>query len=112
MAVEGFRLASELRPHKHTHFTCLGKVYLRWGGHDAEALGALVRSLQIERTSVASNLATKARVALARKAQVGGFFSTGFTASKKQLTIALTSFLLQSCMWIQDEVSYQRAGDT
>lgn len=69
-AVEGFRNASRLRPHKHSHFTCLGKVYLRWGGYEAEALDALTESLRLEPTSVAANLAAKAQVALERAHQV------------------------------------------
>ena len=69
-AVDGFRNASRLRPHKHSHFTCLGKVYLRWGGYEAEALDALTESLRLEPTVVAANLAAKAQVALERAHQV------------------------------------------
>ena len=68
--MEGFRNASRLRPEKHSHFTCLGKVYLRWGRHEAEALEALTESLRLEPTSVAANLAAKAQVALERAHQV------------------------------------------
>lgn len=67
MAIEGFKRACELRPFKHTHFTCLGKVYLRWGGHEQEALEVLTRSLEIVRTAAASRLEVKARAAMERK---------------------------------------------
>ncbi|CAM9131524.1 unnamed protein product, partial [Scytosiphon promiscuus] len=68
-AVEGFRQASRLRPNKHSHFTCLGKVYLRWGGHEDEALEALEESLRLERTEIAANLAVKAHVAIEKAKQ-------------------------------------------
>ncbi|CAN0190490.1 unnamed protein product, partial [Hapterophycus canaliculatus] len=68
-AVEGFRQASRLRPKKHSHFTCLGKVYLRWGGHADAALEALEESLRLEHTDVAANLAVKARVAVEKAKQ-------------------------------------------
>lgn len=67
--MEGFQRASELQPTNHSHLTCLGKVYLRWGGHETQALEALHRSLLIERTTAASNLAAKAKVALDRVEQ-------------------------------------------
>ncbi|CAB1115626.1 unnamed protein product [Ectocarpus sp. CCAP 1310/34] len=68
-AVEGFRRASRLRPNKNSHYTCLGKVYLRWGGHESQALEALEESLRLEHTKVAENLAVKAQVAIARAEQ-------------------------------------------
>lgn len=71
-AVDGFRQATRLRPEKHTHFTCLGKVYLRWRGHEEEALEALEESLRLQHTSVAANLAAKARLAIERAKQVWG----------------------------------------
>lgn len=69
-AVEGFREASDLRPDKYSHFTCLGKVYLRWAGHEAEALEALTTSLRLKHTSVAANLAAKAQAALEESCKV------------------------------------------
>lgn len=68
--MEGFRQASRLRPKKHSHFTCLGKVYLRWGGHEGEALEALEESLRLEHTDIAANLAVKAHVAIEKAKQV------------------------------------------
>ncbi|CAM9251478.1 unnamed protein product [Ectocarpus fasciculatus] len=68
-AVEGFRRASRLQPDKHGHYTCLGKVYLRWGGHESQALEALEESLRLEHTKVAENLAVKAQVAIERAEQ-------------------------------------------
>lgn len=76
-AVEGFRSAGELRPHKHSHFTCLGKVYLRWGGHETEALEALTRSLEIEPTIVASSLRAKALMAVEKRNQSESALSFG-----------------------------------
>ncbi|CAM9299318.1 unnamed protein product [Ectocarpus sp. 6 AP-2014] len=68
-AVEGFRRASRLQPNKNGHYTCLGKVYLRWGGHESQALEALEESLRLEHTKVAENLAVKAQVAIERAEQ-------------------------------------------
>lgn len=68
-AAEDFRRASELGPTRHLHFTCLGKVYLRLGGHAQEALEALNRSLEIEPASnnaVAVDLRERAVAALER----------------------------------------------
>lgn len=69
-AVEGFRQASRLQPKKHSHFTCLGKVYLRWGRHENEALTALEESLRLEHTDIAANLAAKAHMAIEKAKQV------------------------------------------
>lgn len=84
-AVEGFRHASRLQPDKHGHYTCLGKVYLRWGGHESQALEALEESLRLEHTKVAENLAVKAQVAIERAEQVRPavrvFFSRNTTNS-------------------------------
>lgn len=68
--MEGFRRASRLQPNKSGHYTCLGKVYLRWGGHESQALEALEESLRLEHTKVAENLAVKAQVAIERAEQV------------------------------------------
>lgn len=96
-AVEGFRRASQLRPLKHSHLTCLGKVYLRWGGHEAEALAALTESLRIERTSVAATLAAKAHAALERAGQV--WVHSSLFVFWLALTVLLPVFLACSAMW-------------
>lgn len=83
-AVEGFREASDLRPDKYSHFICLGKVYLRWGGHAAEALDALTTSLRLEHTTVAANLAAKAKAALEESSKVHSGRKSKCLCSKKE----------------------------
>ncbi|CAM9179312.1 unnamed protein product, partial [Choristocarpus tenellus] len=70
-AIVGFTRAIELAPTCQTHYLCLGKSYLRCGGHEEEALAVLVQAVEIEQTPAAMSLYTKAQDAVQRKATTG-----------------------------------------
>ncbi|CAM9210057.1 unnamed protein product, partial [Discosporangium mesarthrocarpum] len=63
-AAQGFTRAIDLAPTVYTHYICLGKVFLRWGGHEQQAVDILRQAIEIDPTPTALSLAAKANGAL------------------------------------------------
>ncbi|CAM9210136.1 unnamed protein product [Discosporangium mesarthrocarpum] len=69
-AARGFARAIDLAPTVNINYICLGKVFLRWEGHEQQAVDTLQKAVEIEPTPTALSLAAKANLALRRTVAV------------------------------------------